>query len=165
MVLLILTGCQSSEDSDSAVDSREAEIDLARQFFDEVAECLNERGVPAEVIDEGEGIEYASPPGAERETEAIYDGCVAEKGGEPTVAPLQDEEISKVYQQFLDVRACLIEKGYDASDPPTEETFIGQYKSAGHDQSVSLWTPYPEQGGIVNIAALEACPTTNVFGQ
>lgn len=164
-VALALSGCQSVDDStpETTADSREVEIESARWFFDQVAACMSERGVPAEVIADGEGIEYASPPGTEHGTEVIYDQCAEEQGGEPTAAPLRDEEISKVYEQFLGVRECLIENGHAASDPPTEETFIGQYKAVGHDQSVSLWTPYPEQGGIVDVGALEACPTANVF--
>ena len=116
-------------------------------------------GYPADVIDDGDGgVEFASPPGQEAAAEKAYASCAQENGGEPTPAPLSDDEIAEVYQDLLEVQECLEGEGYTTPDPPSLPTFVEKYRKAGHDQEITAWSPYPVAGGIVNVGALQACP-------
>lgn len=163
--MTMLLGCQGAPQESGVVpaDPRKLESETARVFVNQVVECMNERGVPAEAIADGEGIEYQSKPGFEAASDTVYETCVEESGGEPTAAPLDEDEMSRMYRQLLGVRGCLAAAGYESPEPPTEEVFIAQYGSAGNDQRTILWTPYPSEGGIVNRAALEDCPTPDLF--
>lgn len=172
---IILSGCDSGPaefrpsttvDTGSSMseEPRGTEVRQAREFFARVAACMSDQGIPAEVAADDAGIEYESVPGTDQHSEEIYEACAAEMGGEPTAAPLSEAEIGLVYEELLKVRECLLAEGYEASDPPSRETFIAQYTSAASTET-GPWTPYPMQGRIVNVTALQDCPTKNIFDQ
>ncbi len=159
LVALGVTACSPASDDPLATVDRQAEQALAREFFAEVADCMTEDGYPAEVIDDGDGgVEFASPPGQEAAAERAYASCAEEHVGEPTSAPLTDDEIAGVYEELLRVQECLEVEGYTTPDPPSLPTFVEQYRKAGHDQEIVAWSPYPVAGGIVDVGALQACP-------
>lgn len=159
LLVLAAAACSSAENGSAAPVDRQAELASAREFFGRVADCMTEHGYPAEIIEGGnDGVEFASPPGQEAAAESAYAACAEENGGEPTPAPLSDEEIAQVYQDLLEVQACLEGKGYTSPDPPSLPTFVEQYRKAGHDQDVTAWSPYPVPGGKVDVGALQACP-------
>ncbi|GAA5167617.1 hypothetical protein [Ornithinimicrobium tianjinense] len=160
LLVLPVAACSPAQNSSTAPMDRQAEQASAREFFGRVADCMTGHGFPAEVIDDGSrgGVEFASPPGQEAAAESAYGSCAEENGGEPTPAPPSDNEVEEIYQNLLEVRDCLEGEGYTTPDPPSLATFVEQYRRAGLDQEVTLWSPYPVPGGLVDVGALQACP-------
>ncbi|MEX2252350.1 MAG: hypothetical protein WD895_09845 [Acidimicrobiia bacterium] len=48
---------------------------------------------------------------------------------EPPRAPLSDDEIQAVYDDWVGQRACLVNLGYQPADPPSIEKFIEDWQS------------------------------------
>lgn len=70
-----------------------------------------------------------------------------------------------MYEENLRVVECLRAEGYEPVEPPSREAFADQYTAALTNDKVKVWQPYPEPGGRVDRAALEACPQESIFDQ
>lgn len=168
LVAVPLTGCTDAAQVPGPTEgpeSRRAESVQLRDFNVRLAACMTDNGVPAEVMDGEMGLEYSSPEGQHENVQAVHDQCVRENGGEPTPAPVSDTEIAAMYEENLRVVECLRTEGYEPVEPPSPEAFADQYTAALTNDKVKVWQPYPEPGGRVDRAALEACPQESIFDQ
>lgn len=166
LVAMLLTGCTDGAQvpgPTEELDSREVEATQLREFNIRVASCMTDNGVPAEVLDGEPGLEYSSPQGQDDNVLAVHDQCVRENGGEPTPAPPSDAEVTAMYEENLRVVECLRREGYEPVEPPSPEAFADQYEAANTNDKVKVWQPYPEPGGRVDRAALQACPQESIF--
>ncbi len=103
--------------------------------------CLTDQGIPVRQLpDGGIGFEDIPQEQAVLQAEAMY-RCEVRFPTHPIfLEPLDNDQLSRLYDYLVeDLAACLESEGYATSPPPTVEVFIASYL----DPNVEKWSPWP----------------------
>lgn len=99
-------------------------------------QCANDQGVPVHVIPPGDGIGYGDvASGQQTMAAAVIEACRAGLRLPPYEPPTRDQ-LTRLYYDLVDTRACLEGEGYTIAEPPTLDTFIDSYTTG------DAWSPY-----------------------
>ncbi|GBD83626.1 hypothetical protein BMS3Abin02_00005 [bacterium BMS3Abin02] len=116
-----------------------------------IVSCIESAGFDVTVGPDGHSMEAA--PGVQvdrfRQVQAACEQAAIDSG---LVAPPQspsEEQLALQYQALLITYRCLVEYGYPAPEPPSEQTYV--------DSGGSAWHPYTLLEGDVS-AVEQICP-------
>ncbi|MDR1851787.1 MAG: hypothetical protein LBR21_03945 [Propionibacteriaceae bacterium] len=95
---------------------------------------------------------WTPPQGLSKEQGMVYDEdiyrCITSVGGENVV---KDEEwFNSAYGRALDTKACLENRGYTISSPPTKESWV-----QGNMENQTVWNPWQDIVEQVNNGTIE----------
>lgn len=125
--------------------------------------CLKEKGWDAEeTSDNGvvaAPVEVGLPEGQEDRYETDRVSCEEDLGFDVQRTPSQ-EQLSATYEAAVQARQCMIEKGYDLPEVPSEGVFIDAYQS-GTPWEVTQHLPTLSQDEADELYA--ACPPPEWF--
>jgi hypothetical protein len=105
-----------------------------QEWLDSVFECLREAGWNANPTFDG-GWTVDVPPEHRPAFRTAQSACEAKVGPMPAVVPLTQEQIIHRYAYLLEMRACLINLGYEISEPPSLKEFVDTW-------ATGPWSPY-----------------------
>ncbi|QAV70704.1 hypothetical protein ESZ53_09810 [Salinibacterium sp. UTAS2018] len=112
------------------------------ELADEIVDaCMSEFGwLP---IEDGPGAGGVTvPEGQGDQYDANLEECVAEASATFPPAPMSERAIRERYSLELEARLCLMQQGYEISEPPSEQAWVEQF--AGDISASPLWLPYFE---------------------
>jgi hypothetical protein len=123
------------------------------RYLERLAACLRSQGWDAEVIEDGQALRFSYFVEANREAyEASKRACDVAVPP-PPVEPLPDDGIRAVFAHWVAMRGCLAGLGNATSEPPSEQTFLGEWKANG-----DIWSPYLDLPIHGLEATEDACP-------
>lgn len=149
------TGADESE-GESLMQQRVEYQSMVRAYYEELAVCMTDNGMPMELNDYGDGIDPAGVYNAKRgDGSTQYALCSEEVGSPPPPGPPPtEEELRALYALDMDVFECLNSHGFSSTPPPSEQVYVETYQ-ASYSGGSAPWSPY---GIEVGPQELEACP-------
>lgn len=159
----------ASESSTGAVPAYLAEVDsnglidgrTPAQIGGDVAfACMQDKGWSNLVLDPDGSFGGDVPPEQSAKYDGDLEGCFAEAADQyPTVA-MSDRAIRERFALEVATRSCLMAKGYQIDEPPSQDTWVSQFATASAD----IWLPYAQVyarnsiGQTAQAALKVACP-------
>ncbi|MCI9889440.1 hypothetical protein JT358_13370 [Micrococcales bacterium 31B] len=135
VVLAALSGCSGS--SEYAAQYKALSPTYTQDRAQAIVRCVAEAGFTVHT-NEGGGVGYSSNevPDAQADLadQAIKTCYTSLQGAE---APLTTTQWTTIYHLQVEARGCLASQGYDTSEPPTLQTFLGSTQG-------SPWSPWSE---------------------
>lgn len=122
--------------------------------------CMRDAGWNNLVLGADGSVGGHVPPDQSAKYDADQSSCQAKALKAYPPVQMSDRAIRERYALELKTRECLIGQGYDISEPPSEQTWVEQFR----DSAKGLWLPYWEvfnqsKLGPAAVAALQVkCP-------
>lgn len=116
-------------------------------------DCLTAAGFPAALSEDGQGWEVEIPPGQNESYGLVAYTCAAEYPTDPAQddSRITDAQKKVAYAYLTDTLVtCLADHGFDVTDIPSEETFLGSWDTR-------RWNPYDQLQGVP-ATVQETCP-------
>lgn len=150
-VALSAAAC-GSDDSADAPTATENSAPAAADFATQMQRCMADAGFEIEILEDG-GISSQVAPEQIGVRDDAMNRCADDLGFAEPPAPLTDDQLTALYDSYVEVAECMADSGYPTAEPPSKQTFV--------DSGAQDWHPYDAVpvGSVSDFAALESdCP-------
>lgn len=117
------------------------------EHFQALIACVRAAGFVVVEEDDGSGPSFYVDAPVEQQpaADAATNTCRADLGDPGSGLPPTADQVSSLYDFYLDQRDCLIGMGHPVDEPPSRETFIATYNS----NDGTTWFPYRQVAMLV----------------